>query len=81
MSDINVILAERTGLGAVRLCGCNSIHLSVGPVTINLAVEAFAQTATLIKQAMETLAVIVAAGELDQEQTAAFPHSPSPMTH
>jgi hypothetical protein len=81
MSDINVILAERNGLGAVRLCECKSIHLSVGPVTINMAVEVFAQTATLIRQAMETLAVIVASGELDQEQTAAFPHSPSPMTH
>ncbi len=81
MSDINVILAERSGLGAVRLCECKSIHLSVGPVTINMAVEAFAQTAILIKQAMETLTVIVAAGELDQEQSPAFQHSHSPMTH
>ena len=81
MSDINVVLAERSGLGTVRLCECRSIHLSVGPVTINMAVEAFAQTATLIKQAMETLAVIVAAGELDPELSPAFQHSHSPMTH
>jgi hypothetical protein len=81
MSDLNATLAEHTGLGTVRLCECKSIHLTIGPVTINMAVEAFAQTATLIKQAMETLAVIVAAGELDQEQAPTFKHSHSPMMH
>lgn len=68
MSDINVILAERTGTGAIRLCGCNCIHLSIGPVTINMAPEMFAQAAVLVRQAMETLSVIVAAGDLDQPQ-------------
>lgn len=62
MSDINVVLAERTGTGAVRLCGCDCVHVSIGPVTINMAPEMFAQAALLIKQAMETLSVIVAAG-------------------
>lgn len=81
MNDINVILAERSGLGSIRLCECKSIHLSVGPVTINLAMEAFEQTATLIKQAMDTLTVIVAVRELDQEQSPVFQHSHSPMTH
>jgi hypothetical protein len=81
MSDINVILAEHTGLGTVRLCECKSIHMSVGPVTLNMAVEAFMQTATLIRQAMETLAVIVAAGELDQEQPSAFKPTNTPMMH
>jgi hypothetical protein len=69
MSDINVILAERDGTGAVRLCGCSCIHLSIGPVTINLAPEAFVQAALLIKQAMESLSVILAAGDLDQPQS------------
>ncbi len=63
MSDINVVLAERSGTGAVRLCGCDCVHLSIGPVTINMAPEMFAQAALLVKQAMETLSVIVAAGE------------------
>ena len=81
MSDINVILAEHTGLGTVRLCECKSIHMSVGPVTLNMAVEAFMQTATLIRQAMETLAVIVAAGELDQEQPSIFKSTNTPIMH
>ncbi len=69
MHDINVILAERNGGGAIRLCGCNCVHLSIGPVTINMAPEMFMQAALLVKQAMESLSVIVAAGELDQPQT------------
>jgi hypothetical protein len=68
MNDINVILAERTGIGAIRLCECNSIHLSIGPVTINMAPEMFAQAATLVKKAMESLSDIVAAGGLDLTQ-------------
>lgn len=74
MSDINVVLAERGNFGAVRLCGCKSVHLSVGPVTLNMDPEAFAQTAILIRQAMESLAVIVASGEMDQEKATAIPN-------
>jgi hypothetical protein len=70
MSDINVILAERTGTGAVRLCGCNCVHLSIGPVTINMAPELFAQAALLVKQATESLSVIVGEGDLKQGQSA-----------
>jgi hypothetical protein len=55
MDDINVILADHPGLGRVQLCECNSIHLSIGPVTVNLAPEAFAQTAILIRNAMQQL--------------------------
>ncbi len=70
MSDINVILAERNGTGAVRLCGCDCIHLSIGPVTLNMAPEMFAEAALLVKQAMESLSVIVAAGDVDQAHEA-----------
>ncbi len=70
MSDVNVILAERSGTGTVSLCGCNCIHMSIGPVTISMAPELFAQAAMLVKQAMESLSVIVAMGELDQPQSA-----------
>jgi len=69
MSDINVILAERKGTGAIRLCGCNSIHMSIGPITINLAPEAFAQTALLVRQAMESLSIIVASDEPENSQS------------
>ncbi len=70
MSDINVILAERDGMGEVRLCGCSCVHLSIGPVTINMAPEAFAQAALLVKQAMDSLSVIVAAREIDPAPSA-----------
>jgi hypothetical protein len=61
MDEINVLLADHPGLGRVRLCECNSIHLTIGPVTVNLAPEAFAQTAILIRNAMEQLTEIVGA--------------------
>jgi hypothetical protein len=72
MSDINVVLAERTGTGTVKLCACNSIHLSIGPVTINMAPEMFAQAAGLVRQAMESLAKIVATGELEGEHSSSM---------
>ncbi len=59
MDNINVILADYPGLGRVRLCECNSIHLSVGPITVCLSAEAFAQTAILIRNAMEQFTEIV----------------------
>ena len=55
MNDIDIILADRPGLGRVRLCGCNSVHLSLGPVTLNLEPQAFAQVVTLMRDAMEQL--------------------------
>lgn len=65
MSDFNVILAERTGLGQIRLCGCSSVHLSIGPVTVCLAPEAFAQAATMIRDAMAQLAEMTAKDDAD----------------
>ena len=71
MDEFNVTLAERTGLGRINLCGCRSIHLSVGPVTICLAPEAFAQAANMIREAMEQLAEMTASGQF--EEAAAMP--------
>lgn len=68
MNDINVVLAEQSGTGKVRLCECSSIHLSVGPVTITMVPEMFAQLVVLVHEAMESLKVIVAAGELEGER-------------
>jgi hypothetical protein len=56
MHDVNVILADLPGLGRVRLCGCESIHLSIGPVTLNLEQGAFQQLAVLMAAAVEQLA-------------------------
>ncbi len=67
MSEFNVVLAERTGLGRIHLCGCNSVYLKVGPVTVCLAPAAFAQTAVMIHEAMEQLAKIAEAGQLEED--------------
>jgi hypothetical protein len=56
MHDVNVILADLPGLGRVRLCGCEAIHLSIGPVTLNLEPGAFQQLAVLMVSAVEQLA-------------------------
>jgi hypothetical protein len=61
MHDIHVILAELPGLGRVRLCECNSVHVSIGPVTINLEAGAFRQMASLVASATERLASIQSA--------------------
>jgi hypothetical protein len=79
MKNGNVLLSERSGLGAVKLSGGDSIFLTIGPITINLAPAVFAQAAILIREAMESLAVVVAAGELyDEGLEALTTRSPLP---
>ena len=58
MHEMNVILADLPGLGRVRLCECNSVHVSIGPVTINLEPTAFQQLADLMTSATERLSRI-----------------------
>ncbi len=58
MNDINVILAERAGLGRVRLCECDAVHVSVGPVTLNMSPEAFGQMTELMRAALDRLSQI-----------------------
>ena len=58
MHDIHVILADLPGLGRIRLCECNSIHVSIGPITIHLEQTAFQQMADLTAAASERLAKI-----------------------
>lgn len=58
MSEFNVVLAEHNGLGRVHLCQCSAVHLKVGPVTLNLAPEAFEQLAAMVQQAAARLAQI-----------------------
>jgi hypothetical protein len=81
MHDINVILADRPGLGCVRMCECNSIHLSIGPVTINLEPTAFRQMATLMSAAMNQLAEIQDSRKNERENVRMFRPPQSRMTH
>ena len=81
MDEINVTLAEIPSLGRVWLCECNSIHLSIGPVTVTLAPEAFVQTASLVRHAMEQLAVIVAAKEVAGDPLQGFEPQHSRFTN
>jgi hypothetical protein len=70
MSEPTVVLAECKGLGRVYLCSCESVHLKVGPVTLCLAPEAFAQAAAMMREALEELdelAKLEAARRLDQD--------------
>ncbi len=78
MDEFNVTLAERAGLGRINLCGCKSIHLIVGPVTICLAPEAFVQAATMMREAMEQLAEMTASGEFEDVSPVPLP---SQMMH
>jgi hypothetical protein len=79
MNDINVILAAHPGLGRVRLCECNSIHLSIGPVTVNLAPEAFAQWQ--LWSAMEQLTEIVSPEEPPSSPLESLAPHHSLLTH
>lgn len=81
MDDINIILANYPGLGKVRLCECNSVHISIGPVTINLAPEAFSQMAILISNAREQLAKIVKAKEPSRNPLHVFEPQPGCFTN
>jgi hypothetical protein len=81
MHDVNVILANHPGLGRIHLCECNSIHLSVGPVTLNLEPDAFVQMATLISNAVEQLCEIRKSREAAASPSQATSPAQSRMTH
>jgi len=82
MDDLKAVLAEEPGIGRIHLCECNSIHFSVGPVTVNLAPEAFAQMATMVHKAMEQLANIVGMKDNEGDPLSPFEsHHRSRFTH
>ncbi len=81
MKDVNVILADLPGLGRIRLCECNSIHVSVGPVTLNLEPAAFLQMTTLMCGAMEQLTAIRNARETEAGALEMPGQPQSRMTH
>src|SRR5580698_8450633 len=67
MTELNLVLAECKGQGRIHLCSCESIHLTVGPVTVSLTPAAFAQTATMIREAMEQLARMDASQRFEED--------------
>jgi hypothetical protein len=73
MNDINVILAECPGLGRIRLCGCDAVHLSLGPVTITLAPDAFVQAAVLVRHALDQLTEIAAVKDTGSDPLESLP--------
>jgi hypothetical protein len=81
MHDINVILAELPGLGRIRLCECNSVHLSIGPITLNLELAAFQQMAELMVSATEQLEKIRESQDGEREITRMLSPLQSRMTH
>ncbi|MGC2404649.1 MAG: hypothetical protein WA510_32960 [Acidobacteriaceae bacterium] len=81
MNEVNVILAKHSGLGRVCLCECNSVHVSVGPVTLNLEQAAFMQMVTLLGNAAEQLSEILKARQTSESPFQSPECSPSRMTH
>jgi hypothetical protein len=81
MHDVNVILADQSGLARVRLCECNSIHLNVGPVTLNLEPAAFMQMASLMRNAVEQLSEIRKSRETAEKPFLTTGPARSRMTH
>ncbi len=53
MKDTNMTLAEKQGLGSVRICECGFLNLNIGLATLHLDPEAFLKTAVLMRQAAE----------------------------
>lgn len=81
MKDVNVILADLPGLGRIRLCECNSVHVSVGPVTLNLELAAFLQMTNLMCGAMEQLTQIKKAHDAEARVLETQGQPQSRMTH
>jgi hypothetical protein len=81
MKDVNIILADLPGLGRVRMCECNSIHVSIGPVTLNLEPAAFLQMATLMCNATEQLTAIRKAHDAEASVVEMLGKPQSRMTH
>lgn len=81
MKDVELVLAEQTGFGRIYICGCNSIHMNVGPVTVNLSPEAFGQMAIMVRKAMEELNQIASLMDGDSAQALSNEHERSRFTH
>jgi hypothetical protein len=65
MSGRKRVLAECPGLGCISICTCGSVHVKIGPVELTLEAAAFAQSAQMFRQAVETMET----DQLDQQTT------------
>ena len=81
MNDINIILADHSGFGKVRMCTCNAIHVSVGPVTLNLEPAAFFQMTNLMNLAAQQLTEICKSCAAKEDATDVGRPQVSRMTH
>ena len=54
-------LLARTPVGAVELCHCGAVHLSIGGVTLRLVPQAIEQLAELVADAAAELPALEAA--------------------
>ncbi len=50
----SLVLAERS-LGTVSLCGCGTVHVGIGSVTMRLSPEAFCELVVLCRSAADQL--------------------------
>ncbi len=69
MKSVELILAEMSGFGRVRLCECNVVHMSVGPITMTLTVDAFQQAARLLSDASLEMAQIALSKDLPDDDS------------
>ena len=67
MNNFSILLSEDPGVGRVQLCDEHCVHLTIGPVTLNLSPAAFAEAATLVRDAMDELSKLMQASAPDGE--------------
>jgi hypothetical protein len=81
MKDVKLVLSEQEGFGQIYMCGCNSVHMNVGPVTVKLSPKAFAQMAILVRKAMEGLDQITSLIDGDGARVLSNEHEHNRFTH
>jgi hypothetical protein len=81
MCEVKAVLTEQEGLGRIHVCECNSVHMTVGPVTVAMAPETFAQMATMVRKAMEELSRVVGLTRDEGSLPLAFEPHRSRFTH
>lgn len=59
MNKSPILLSNDPGVGRVWLCNEQCIHLTIGPITLNLSPVAFAEAATLVRNAMDQLSKLI----------------------
>lgn len=55
MANDHTLLSDIPGLGSVSVCPCGTIHLTVGPMTLRLAPEAFIQMLNMCGDALHEI--------------------------